>query len=494
MTDITKKSLSKTVAVASVWILCLRVSKKAVTFASTFILARLLAPEDYGVVAVGMICILLFQVLTEAGVKQNLIRMRDHDSKLLSTAWTFELIRGLLSFSLIFIAAPLVSSFFRQPEATGVIRALGIVPLLKALENIKVIYFERELHFHKLFIYEISGVVAGVAVAIVSAIMLRNAWALVLGQIATVVVPTILSYVLFPEFLGISLDREVLKRLYGFGKWIFLSSLVSYFAMQGDKFFVGRLFDVKTLGLYSMGAMLAGLIVQEFGKSITRVLFPVYAKINDIGKLKDIFCRCYECLVSVLATACLGLYVVADDFIPVALGSKWLGVIPIIRVLAIASIARALCVSAGGLFLAMNKPEYMFFNELVRAVCLLGGLLVLPLMYGVNGVVISIVIANAGGFVMNIVMLRRVIGIRIGEYLRIYSALVVILAVVFVSMYFVKFVVVNAILRLILSIVTGLASYALAGYVLWKRFGIGPAGYILSFVKAKQRKVEIAPV
>jgi len=467
--------------------LALRVARRSVGVVSAIVLAHILSPEDYGQVAVGLLCVSLIHVLTEVGIKQNLVQEQNHTQKLIWTAWTVNLIRGLFTTGLIFFLAPFAASFFRQPEATAIIRALGLVPLLQAIQNIRIIYFQKELQFKKVFFYELSGAVGGLATAITAAFLLRNAWALVLGQIAAVSIPTALSYILFPELPRPMLNKESLKQLYVFGKWMFFATLVSYFALQGDKFFVGRLFDADVLGMYSMATMITNIIIQEFGKGISSVLFPAYAKIKgDMKRLKEGFLKSYELLLELLVPASLGIYLVSGDFVTVVLGDKWLQMIPLLKLLAIAAMARGLSVSGSGLVLALGRPKYSFIAETVRALVLLVFLLILPPMYGVKGVILSLILANGIALPVHMAFWHHLLRFKVAELAKIYAVLAALLGVILASVCCAMAILNPGVIRLILSILAGLSSYCLVAFLIHKYIGVGPAHYLQSFHPGKK--------
>lgn len=456
--------------------LALRVVRRSVGVVSAVVLARILSPEDYGQVAVGLLCVSLVQIFTEVGVKQNLVQERDHTQSLIWTAWTVNVIRGLLISGVVFFLAPFAAVFFRQAQTTAIIRALGLVPLLQSIQNIRIVYFQRELQFKKVFLYELSGAVGGLATAITAALILRNAWALVLGQIATVSILTALSYVLFPELPHPMLDKPSLKQLYAFGKWMFLASLVSYFTLQGDKFFVGRLFNAETLGIYSMATMITNIIMQEFGKGISHVLFPAYAKIKgNSRRLKEAFIKSYELLIGLLAPACLGLYLVSDDLVVVILGDKWLQMIPMLKLLAVVGIASGLSASGRGLFMALGRPKYSFITQTVRSIILLICLLTLPGVYGIRGVILSLLLANSFAFPVYMLLWYHLLPLKVLDFANIYLVIVALLGVIIASAGFIVAMLNPGVIRLILSVIAGLSSYLMVALLIYRYLNIGPA-------------------
>lgn len=483
-------SLTSKVISGSFWVVVSRLARRSVGLISAVILARILSPTDYGLVAVGLLCVSLFRIFTEVGIKPNLIQERDHNADLLSTAWTLEVTRGLVICVVIFFMAPIGADFFHQPAATPIIRAMSVIPLLSSIANIKIIYFQRELEFHKQFIYEFSGAVVGIITAVISALILRNAWALVFGQVAAELTLTILSYIFFPELPRITFERHSLRKLYTFGKWVFLGGIVSYFAMEGDKYFVGRLFGVELLGMYKMASMLTRIITDEFGKSITKVFFPAYSKISgDLYKLKSVFLKSYETLLSILAPSCLGLFIIADDFIPVILGNKWLGMIPLLKLLALAAFVRTFCISGSGLFYSLNKPKYNATCEIIRAAVLLILLLILPNIIGVSGVIIALIVANASPFILHLILWNHSLDIKTNDLLKIYFPLILSLSVMLVLLSVLKMILDEGLIRLILSVCTGIVVYCSVLFSIYRIFDVGPA-YIFEYFISRRKAIQ----
>ena len=454
----------------------MRVAQRSVGLVSAVILARILSPEEFGAVAVGLLCVSLVRVFSDAGVKQNLIQERHHSDDLLSTAWTVEVLRGLTITVIVFLLAPLGARFFGQPDATAIIRGLGLLPLIHAIPHVKVIYFERELDFRRVFIYRLSGTVGGLAVAVATALIMRNAWALVLGQLAAAAIPAVLSYILFPEWPQFRMDRASLRRLYVFGRWMFLATTISYFNLQGDRFFVGRLFDARVLGMYTMAAMLTGIIIQEFGKSIASVLFPAYARIKgDEKRLSEAFAKSYEFLLNLLVPTCVGLALVSDDLVSVVFGNSWTGMSPILGLLAVAAVPRVMCISGGGLFLALGRPKYNFICEVVRGAAMLLFLLVLPPVYGLTGVVWALLLANLAMAPVYLELCRRLVRFGRAEILRIYGPLAVLLVAETVAVTVSMAALRPGVLRLLVAALSGVVAYLTGGWVVLQWFRFGPA-------------------
>ncbi len=466
-------SLTSAVVRGSVWMLALKMARRLSSAVGAVVLAHFLTPAHFGAVAVGLLSISFVQVLTEIGVRQNLVQERRHSKELIHCAWTLEVIRGLLLTGAVFFLAPVAAAFFNQPHTTSVIRGLSTVPLIRSLQNIKIIYFERELQFGRLFLYELSSAVAGLLIAVVAAIVLRNEWALVLGQIGTAVILVVFSYLWFPEFPRLEFDPGSLRQLYSFGKWVLLATVVSYFSLQGDKFFVGRWFDAHTLGMYTMAAMVVDMTTNELGKSIAHVLFPAYARIKvDRTVLSRAFLKSYQAVLCVLLPACIGLYLVADDLVPLVFGGKWLGLSAMIQLLTLAAAVRSLFVAASGLVLALNRPQDNFMAEAVRAVALLVLLLFVPAAFGLKGIPLALLGSNVIALLVYRHLWSRLLQVTTADFARIYLVVGILLVCLVVPVIAIRAALDPGAVRLTASVLTGAGVFCLGALLMDRYFGI----------------------
>lgn len=414
----TEESLTAKVAEGGGWMLLTRLVTRLVGFLVSMVLARLLTPNAFGLVAVGTLAISLLKVFTEVGFQQSLIQEPDNIEPLIGTAWTVGIIRGVLISIAMVVSAPWAARFFGVPEAVSIVRVLSLQPLIYSLTNIHIVFFQRKLDFSKQFLYEISALVGNLAVGIGLALLWRNAWALVVGQLASVTVQVIVSYWLFPAFPKVELDLACARDLYSFGRWVFLGGVVSYFALRGDTYFIGRFFDEKTLGLYTMAYRIANLPVDELKRSLVRVLFPAYAKIQDSPqRLNRAFLTAYELLSTLMLPASVGLVLVAPDFVPVFLGDRWTEMVPLLQILGLGAAARALMVAGSGFTYAIGKPHINFYQSLVRGAALLALLLVLPGYWGVRGVGWAVLFANLVSFLGWVIYMTSRLGIDLIDWM-----------------------------------------------------------------------------
>ena len=383
------------------WMILTRLITRVAGFAVSMVLARLLAPEAYGLVAVGTLTISLLTVFTEVGFQQSLIQKSGDIEPMLDTAWTVGVLRGIAISLGMIVFAPWIARFFDLIDAIPIVRVLSLQPFIYSLTNINVVFFRKELDFYKQFLYEVSAILGNLTVGIGLALLWQNAWALVFGQLTSVLIQVIVSFLLDPSFPKFKLNFDYFSDLYDFGKWVFLSGIVSYFTLKGDTFFVGRLFDEKTLGLYSMAYRIANIPVNELKNSLTRVLFPTYASIqNSQNRLTNAFITAYELLSGIMVPASIGLMLVAHDFVNIFLGDQWLDMVPLLRILGLGAATRALVVAGSGFTYGIGKPRINFYQNLGSGFFLVISLLILPSKIGILGVGWAVIVANIVSFLI----------------------------------------------------------------------------------------------
>ena len=243
-----KESIFRQVLLSGLWTLGLRLSSRALGFVRTIVLARLLFPADFGLIGLAMIAVAALDCMTQSGVQQALVQKREDIRPFLDTTWAASAIRGVLLFAGMFAAAPWVADFFREGRLTDVIRVCALSYLFFGFMNVGVLYFEKDLRFHRQFICEASAQVVDVVVSILVALVTGNVWALVWGGLAGSLARCILSYLLHPWRPSFRFDAARFGELFRFGRWVFLSGVAGYAAIQLDSVAVGRMIGATHVG------------------------------------------------------------------------------------------------------------------------------------------------------------------------------------------------------------------------------------------------------
>lgn len=360
-------SLSKKAVRGGFWVFALSAIARALGLLRTVILARVLSPDDFGLMGVALLSMSALETFSQTGFSQALVQKQEDTDEYLDTAWTIQVIRGFVLASILFLGAPLVGQFFGEPAATMLVRVLGLSELLKGLTNIGVVYFSKQLDFQKQFIYQISGILADLAVAIPIALVLRSVWALAFGLLAGNLVRCVASYIIDPYRPRLQFNEGQVRELFGFGKWILGSSILVFLITQGDDVFVGKLLGTTMLGFYQMAYKISNMPATEITHVISQVTFPAYSKLQDnISKLGEAYLKVLQ-LTAFLSFPIAGLiFALAPDFTQIFLGEKWMPMVPAMQVLVLAGLVRSIAATTGPIFQAVGRPKIDTRWQVVR--------------------------------------------------------------------------------------------------------------------------------
>lgn len=382
--------MSLLVAKGGAWVFALRIVQRLFSLARLVILARILAPSDFGLLGIALMALAALETFSQTGFQQALVHKKGDIKPYLDSAWTILIIRGLILSVILFFSAPYVANFFSAPNAEHIIQVIGISFLVQAFTNIGVVFFEKELDFKKHFIYQVSGTLADFLVAVSAAILLRSVWALVFGILAGHFTRLVVSYLVHPYRPGLNFELSGIKELFGFGKWIFGSSVLVFFLAQGGNIVVGKILGTVALGYYTMAFRISNFPTTEYSAMIARVTFPAYVKIREnIPQLREAYLKVLQLSSFISIPIAGGIFILAPEFTTIFLGEKWLSIIPAMQVLAVYSMFASI-VFPGPVFMAVGRPELrtklQFLNLIIMAI------LIYPftLKWGIFGTAIAV--------------------------------------------------------------------------------------------------------
>ena len=377
------------------WLFGLRLTNQGFGFVRMIILARILAPDDFGLFGIAMLAMATLATFSQTGFQSALIQKKEGIEDYLNTAWTVIILRGAIIFTGLFFAAPYIATFFNAPEATTIIRVIGISVLLNGFANIGTIYFDKELEFKKYFFYEFSGTVADFAVAISAALILGSVWALVFGLLASSMVRLIVSYRIHPYRPRFSLDLGKAKELFTFGRWILGSSIVVFLFSEGDDGFVGKLLGVASLGFYRMAYGISNAPVSEVTSVFSRITFPVYSKLQDnLPRLRQAYLKVLQLNAFLSIPLAAGIFILAPEFTQIVLTEKWMPMVPTLQVLALFGVLRSISATTTSVFRGVGKPQIATRWEAIRLGVLASAIYPLTIRWGIMGTSIAVVLAQ----------------------------------------------------------------------------------------------------
>ena len=411
-------SLRQKVIRGGFWAFIARIATRILSFLRLIVLARLLMPEDFGLMGIALLSLSTLETFSETGFNQALIQKKQISRKDLDTTWTISIIRGLVLFLVLFLAAPYLAAFFNSSQAELIIRLMAFGLLLNGLVNSGIIFFQKEIDFKKQFLYQFSGELANFLVVVGLALWWRNVWALVLGFLAGALVKLIFSYLVCSYRPSLRIDKQKAKGLFQFGKWIFAANLIVFFLTQGDDAFVGKFLGITTLGFYQLAFRLSNLPATEITHVISRVTFPAYSKLQkNISQFKEAYLNTLFLVSLITFPLTIGLLIFAPEIVRILLGEKWLPIIPILRILSLFGLIRAITGVGGSVLLAAGKPQLIAYVTSVQL--LLMAILIYPLSvrWDVIGVSLTVLLVSLISLPAQSLIIKQV-KLGWGEWLR----------------------------------------------------------------------------
>ena len=394
------------------WLFGHRWIDRLLDFAAIVVLARLLAPEDFGLVAIAASVATIIEGLSAFDVNKALIQARDESRELYDSAWTLSVVRGVLSALCMLLVIP----FLSDSRLAAVLGALSLSPVLNGFANPRFIMFERELVYSRLAALTLGAKVVSVSITLVIAVLYRSYWSLVIGILAGALTSMALSYVLRPFRPRFSLARAA--DIFGFSGWLTLSSIVTTLSMETDKIIVGRFLGVADTGLYYMTQRVGVLPTRELISPLQRILFPSFSElVGDRPRFRRLVAESINVLASLSLPAGFGFALVANDFVPRVLGDQWIAIVPLLTILTPYLGIRATLSMTLPCVLALSRTRLLFWVSFAYALVHLPAFIAGTYLFGLSGAIWSIVLAGILYSYLNAWMLKRTLDISIGEIL-----------------------------------------------------------------------------
>ena len=374
------------------------------------LLARILSPHDFGVIGVALLAINCLGVFSDVRIGAALIQKKHVDRDDLDTAWTMAIARGILLFGLLFAAAGPLADYFAQPDLKTVFRVIAACFVLEGFTNIGILFFQRDIDFKHQARLDVISDLAGSISAVLLALILKDFWALVWASVIWRLIYFGLSFRLHPYRPRLCWDRKRAAHLIHFGKHVFWISIVTFVVTNGDDALVGRLLGLDLLGYYTMAYAIANLPVTSLCETLGRISFPVYSQMqDDRERVREVFQKIFESALMILLPLTALIMLLAQDFIAVFLGDRWLPMAGVLKVLCLLGLFRGLSNVIAPVFLSVNRPEIQSRNKTVELMVF--ALLIYPLTtrWGLIGAGWAVSAVYLVGLIMNVEALSRLL-------------------------------------------------------------------------------------
>ena len=363
----------------------MRIGVKGLGLISTVVLARLLAPTDFGLVAMAMSVIAALELFRAFSFDTVLIQRQDADRTYYDTAWTLNILLGLALAVLVLAAALPAAGFYNEPRLPSVMAVLALVSFVTGFENIGVVAFRKELAFHREFALRIAQKLSALAITVPVAFALRNYWALVIGTLSSSVISVLLSYYAHPFRPRLSLAAW--NHLLSFSKWLLANEFLWFLRDRSPDYLIGRIAGPDALGVFSISTEISNLPTTELVAPINRAVLPGYAKMAaDFGLLREGFLNVIGLVAMLALPAGFGIAAISKVLVHVVLGDKWMAATPIVAVLAVYGGLNALTTNFAALHVAMGRPSTLTRIGIIQIIVFVPMFIGSGYAYGVIGI------------------------------------------------------------------------------------------------------------
>lgn len=330
----------------------------------TAILAHILLPEDFGLMALVMMVMGLVQAYADMGVSNAIIHKQDTTPDQLSSLYWLNILAGIIIFVFVVALAPFAAGIFGEPRLQVLMVWAALSFLITPLGQQFHILLQKNLRFRALAAIEIFTILVATSTSISLALAGHGVYALVWGQLSAVAVSTLslLAIGLREWRPRLRFRREDLKGYLSFGLFQMGERSINYFNTKVDQLLIGSLLGVEALGYYSLAFNLVMMPIMRMNPIITRVAFPVFSKVqHDIERLKQGYLIALQVLSLINFPIFFGLAMLAPWIVPILFGDGWIPAVILVQILSFIALLRSVANPLGSLLLAKGRPDLGFY-------------------------------------------------------------------------------------------------------------------------------------
>jgi len=403
--------LRERVLSAGAWVTAGFILDKLIAAVQLAVLARLLAPADFGLMAASAVVLVALLMLSEVGIEPALVTRKDPTSSDLAVAWTLSLGRSLILAVAVWVLADGVAWFFRAPELATLLRVHSVALLLQGAQSPALALLQRSLDLRRRVRFDLARRLVEATATIALALWLRNVWALLGGQLIGFAFGCALSYRTAPFVPRVSLASDSLTHFRQFGRQFNATTVLVFLVSSGGEFAVGRALGTEALGIYQVAMAIPVLIGTRLMIVMNQVSLPTYAMLREN---REGLARAFSLQVGLaglgLFPLAAGLGVAAAELVPLAFGPHWDATITPLRWLAGYAVCTGLSGIMASLHYGLNRPELQ--RRVWTAQFLLYAALIVPLtlQFGVAGAAASLTVSSLLGLGLNLAATWSLLG------------------------------------------------------------------------------------
>lgn len=395
----------------SIWTIGTYVASSAIRFSSNIALSRLLTPEILGIVVIAQAVRVGTELLSDVGLQQNVVHSEDGDDPLfLNTAWTIQVVRGLIISLICAALSPALAAFYDID--TSILLAISLAPFLGGLMSTSLYTLSRQLEVKKRNLFDLASEAVGLLVTISLALTLRNVWAPIIGILASITIKSVMTYALPHPRHRILLDRRHAWAIFHFSKWIMLSSLAFYAAIYVDRLYLGRVLPLAMLGIYGLARAISDLPQTVSGRLAFQIVFPfvsgLRSGVDDASRRELGHTRLLFLLLVAAGTATLISW--SDWAVKLLYGPKYLAAGSALSILLVGSWIGVVAQLNEAIVFGGGKPKFVSLANIIRIMVII---VMLPAGFAIGGLPVALIALPASELARAVILFvaQRRVGI-----------------------------------------------------------------------------------
>lgn len=473
------------------WRLGERFGAKAVQFIIEIVLARILAPDAYGTIALITVFITILQVFVDSGLGTALIQKNNADNLDFSTVFFFNVFFCIVLYILVFFLSPLIASFYNDSQLTPLIRVLSLTIIISGVKNVQQAYVSRNMLFKHFFFATLGGTIGAAIVGIIMACLGFGVWALAAQMLFNTTVDTVILWITVKWRPDKAFSFERLKGLFSYGWKLLLSALIETVYNDVRQLIIGKIYSKSDLAQYNQGKKIPLLFATNINSSIDSVLLPTMSKVQDNPEVvKRMTRRSIKMSTYIMMPFMIGIAVCAEPLVRLVLTDKWLPCVPFLRIFCISFAFYPIHTANLNAIKALGRSDLFLILEIIKKT--VGIIAIVSTMFiSVEAMAYSLLVTSVLSQIINSWPNRKLLGYSYENQLM--DMLPQILLSVFMGaiVYCVQFIGLSSLWTLIIQVPVGVMVYYLGS----KIFHIDSFDYLVLTVKGlfgKKKKKEVS--
>ena len=442
-----------------VWRMLERFGAQGVTFIVSIVLARILDPKVYGIVAIVSIFTTILQVFVDSGLGCALIQKKNSDSLDFSTVFYFNIFFSLLLYIIIFCLAPIIAGFYNNSDLTLVLRVSSCSLLISGLKNVQQAFVSKHMIFKKFFFATLFGTIGAAVLGITMAISGYGVWALVAQNLFNITIDTIVLWITVKWRPTLEFSFSRLFSLFKYGWKLLVASLVEVVYTDVSQLIIGKKYSESDLAYFNKGKQFPNFITTNINSSIKMVMFPVMSnEQDDKPRLKEITRKSITIGAYIIMPMLTGLAAISDNFVSILLTDKWLFCVPYLQIFCFSLLLQPLQTANKSAIKAIGKSDLFLVIEIV--IRLFGILaIIISMQFGVIYIALSMLFTAVFEQIILAIPNKKFLNYGLFEQLKDILPSLLMSSAMFACVYPLKFIEINKIVILLVQVLLGIVFY-----------------------------------